>query len=415
MTIWLAKKDWLRNEYGSHRLRVIKGEYDLLQAHETGLFDKLKSDRPDILSITGDKAVITINGPTTENGPDIWDLLFGYGGVAYTEIIDALNEADAKLSENGIIEIRVNTPGGEVSGVEATYEAIAEIASRRTVNTIAESLMASAGIWYTAPSTSIISGGRATLIGSVGVAVRVVDWSEYYESAGVRIHDLTNVQSPDKRPDVSTEEGRGVYIQELNDIYEVFISSVVEGRGKATSRDKIEALKGAVVTGEKALEVGFVDKVGENELHGNKQPAQNAAGKPKGKVMTLQEFLAENPVAAKEIEDLKAKARQEGSEAAREEMKKTVAAVKPIMVSDAYPAKFTEFGMTVLTGERTLQSYQDLVAMWDLDKEAEKSAAAKEKEKTAGDTPPTDPAKADADKKQGEVDARVDRIKNLRP
>jgi ClpP class serine protease len=419
MTIWLAKKEWLR-EYGAHRLRVLSGEYS--QKYEAGLFDQLKAQREPILSIDGNKATIKITGPTTEAGPDFWDLLFGYGGVAYSEIQEALLDADAKLDADGDIKMLVNTPGGEASGVEFTHDVVKDVASRRTVTTQAVSLMASAGIWYTAPSTRIESEGKSTIIGSVGVATQVTDWSEYYESHGVYVHNLTNTESPDKRPDMSTEKGRGVIVEELNQIYKVFIESVVEGRGDATTKEKIESLRGAVVTGEKALEIGFVDAISNNidksdsnKVQKKNSPPQKAAGIEKGKTMDLNEFLSTNPAAKREVDAMIADAKAEGKTEARDAIKKAADVVLPIVKSDAYPAKFTEAGIGVLAGTRSLQSFEDFVALFDMDKEGDKSAKAKEEADKVEPTPSVDPAEAQGEEKQKTLDARFAKIKAMNP
>lgn len=412
MTIWLAKKDWLR-EYGAHRLRVLASETG--RVYDAGLMEQLQAQREPVLTIDGNKATIRVTGPTTEAGPDFWDLLFNYGGVAYSEIQEAFMTADENLAEDGEIEFRVNTPGGEASGVEFTHDVIADVATRRTVRTVASSLLASAGVWYTAPSTEIIAEGRSTLVGSVGVATQVVDWSEYYETFGVYVHNLTNDASPDKRPDLSTEEGRGVIVEELNQIYQVFIESVVAGRGDATTIEKIESLKGAVVAADKGVEAGFFDRLANSTVHNNNKAPQKAAGKEKGNKMNLTEFLSENPAAKQELEAIEANAKAAGVAEAREAIQKDAAAVMPIVKSDKYPAKFTEAAVAVLSGERSLQSFEDFVALYDMDHEGEKSEEAKDESEKTDDTPADDPAKVEMNMKQDKFNKSVALVKSLNP
>lgn len=417
--IWNIDKLWFKS-YAGERLRYESGEMVIVGADEAGLKERLLAERPEILAFDGDSATININGPLSQAGPDIFDLYFGYGGTSYAEWQDALDAANARLSADGVITQRVNTPGGEVTGVEATANKVREIAGQRAVNTVPVGMMASAGIWTTAHSTKISAEEKSTLIGSVGVATQIVDWSEYYSGHGVQVHDLTNDASPDKRPDVSTDEGRQVIRERLNDLYDVFIGAVLEGRGSATSREKIESLKGTVVTSEKALEIGFIDEIVTSTVKTINPPAQTTAGEAKGKEkMTLEEFLSQNPAAAKEIEAGKDQAREDGRQEERDAIAARSKKAMKIINSDAYPEKIKSAGIAAITGERTMQSFDDFVSLFDMQSQDGKSKDAAKKDKEivvkdddGGEKPlvTDDPAKNAGAEAQKAVDDRLDKI-----
>ena len=54
-------------------------------------FDMFESkELPDILSIEGDTAIIKIEGILSKNGPSFIARFFGFGGTAYTDIIESI-------------------------------------------------------------------------------------------------------------------------------------------------------------------------------------------------------------------------------------------------------------------------------------------------------------------------------------
>ena len=50
-------------------------------------------ESPEILSIAGEKAFISVTGPLSRTGPTWIDKFFGFGGTAYNDIQDAIKEA----------------------------------------------------------------------------------------------------------------------------------------------------------------------------------------------------------------------------------------------------------------------------------------------------------------------------------
>lgn len=207
-----------------------------------------------VFSVKAESATINISGPLTENGPDAYDIWRGYGGTAYANIRRAVKEA-ADTTE-GPIYLNINSPGGTLNGLDETYKVIKDVSVDREVIAINSGLIASAAIWLAAAATRIEARVETAMIGSIGVAISIADYSGYYAFYGIEVVDLTNDASKDKRPDIKTDEGKQVVIEELNQIYGVFEKRVIDF---GVSKEKIRSLKGAVVIADKAIALGLMN------------------------------------------------------------------------------------------------------------------------------------------------------------
>jgi ClpP class serine protease len=172
------------------------------------------------MKIAGATAEIRIEGILTK-APDIIAFLFGGGNTTYTEIIASLAVAQSDPSIRDIV-LWIDSPGGTVDGF---YEALAALEMARSRKTLsvkaANALSAAYGIAAAAGKIEAQSVGAR--FGSVGAAATYVVEDDVVE--------ITNTDSPDKRPDVTTEEGKAVVRRELDAIYELFIDAIARGRG----------------------------------------------------------------------------------------------------------------------------------------------------------------------------------------
>jgi ClpP class serine protease len=285
--------------------------------YKTERFEEKKARVLNISSIDENgNGVINIEGPLTNAGPDDWDIYFNMGGTSYQNIINSLADLDSRLESDKKIILRMNTPGGEVNGVEVARNAILNTRNKRVVETDIKGLMASAGVWLGSASTKIMSSTESAMIGSIGVVVNYLDWSKAYEKFGIQKITITNHESPDKWPDLTTKKGQGIIQSELDDIYNIFSSHVIEGRAGKITQDQINGLNGRVLISQKAVDIGLIDEIKghsiENKTINNdkntvkteeiiiesklKTP-EDSGKKPDGgkKIMTLDEIRANHP------------------------------------------------------------------------------------------------------------------------
>ena len=74
-----------------------------------------------------------------------------------------------------------------------------------------------------------------------------------------------NTASPNKRPDISTKEGKKVITAELDDLAEVFISTVATNRKVSEDTVLSKFGKGGILVGQKAISAGMADRLGSFE------------------------------------------------------------------------------------------------------------------------------------------------------
>jgi len=92
------------------------------------------------------------------------------------------------------------------------------------------------------------------LVGSVGVVMSI---PPKRPDAPM---EIVSSQSPDKRPDHTTEPGKAVLQNTVDTLAQVFIDTVAEYRGLSAAH--VAASKGALFVGQKAVAYGLADGLG---------------------------------------------------------------------------------------------------------------------------------------------------------
>jgi ClpP class serine protease len=229
-----------------------------------------------LLKVSGRTGEINVHGVLT-NEPD-WIAQFFLGGnTTYPDIISALRDADAD-PEVDSISLRIgSSPGGEFEGLIPAMDAIAGTAKPTSVTV--DGMAASAAYMLASQGNPVTAANDGTLIGSVGVVqTHVVD--EHFV-------DVTNRESPNKRLDITTEEGKAAAQDELDGIYNVVADRIAAGRGVERAKVDKDFGRGAMMLAGAARDAGLIDSIG----------TETTAAKPGGKekAMNLEEFKAQHP------------------------------------------------------------------------------------------------------------------------
>ncbi len=327
-----------------------------------------KIERPDVLeSLDKTEAVIRIDGPLSMDGPDDWDLYFGYNGTSYLELQQAMIDADEYLDDDGIVTVKINTPGGNVAGVDETWSVINKIAQNRTVSFVNTGMIASAGEWLASAATNVYASSETDIFGSIGVAVNAFDLTDYYKQFGIEMVTLTNTASKNKRPDIRTEEGKKIIQDELDEFYSVFEKRMNAG---GVTTENLGKLQGAITLTENAIKLGLAHGMAEN----------NESAPQAGEVetaMNLQEFLAQNPTAQAELDAEKKTAFAAGAKSESDKINVRIDKAKPYLSNANYSAKITNLAAQVITGEKNSDILEACIVMYDEDAEAKNSEAVK--------------------------------------
>jgi ClpP class serine protease len=243
-------------------LRASKGR---ISAREEGAV-AASSNSPENYSVIGNTAQICIDGILSEE-PDFWAWILGIEQTCYEDIRDALALAAADPTVTNVI-MNVSSPGGYCDGLFETLGAIEAFA--KPIRVVA-SQACSAAYALSAMAGPIQAAGPASGFGSVGVAMTFfVDPDQV---------NVTSTEAPNKRPDVTTEEGRAIVRAELDAYHELFVDAIARGRSNATGKsytvDQVNADfgRGGELLAEAAKSAGMIDKLAKPAKRGGAKAA----------------------------------------------------------------------------------------------------------------------------------------------
>lgn len=204
-------------------------------------------------------AVVPIVGPLVTRGDWLSMLL---GAASYGEITDAIANATADPAARAVL-LEVDSPGGEIGGL---FDLVDQIAALRA---------ASGKPLWAAASESALSAGfaigsvadrlyvsRTAEVGSVGIVAIHVDGSVADAMAGLNwtlIH--AGARKIDGNPHEPLSGSARVDIQaDVDGLHAEFVALVARNRGLAA--DVVRATEAAIYRGQRAVDVGFADKLG---------------------------------------------------------------------------------------------------------------------------------------------------------
>ncbi|MCB9050054.1 MAG: signal peptide peptidase SppA [Lewinellaceae bacterium] len=183
------------------------------------------------------------------------------GDEKYVEYVQQIRRDDNIKA----IVVRVNSPGGSAMASENIWKelSLAKAEGKKVVVSMGD-YAASGGYYISAMADSIFAQPN-TLTGSIGVVLAIPDASELLDDkAGIHFDSVkTGPYATGITPFYPLSSGESRLLQKrTDDMYETFLQRVSEGR--KLSRDSVHAIaQGRVWTGERALSIGLVDRIGE--------------------------------------------------------------------------------------------------------------------------------------------------------
>jgi protease-4 len=165
------------------------------------------------------------------------------------------------------IILHVNSPGGGVAASEEIYREVKRIREekKKTVVVSIESVGAS-GAYYIASASSKIYADQGSIVGSIGVIAQWVNYGDLLKWAKLKDIVIKTGEFKDTgNPARDLTPAEQAYMQSLIDnMFGQFEHAVADGRG--IKFDDVKAIaNGKVWTGEQALSMKLIDKVGDFE------------------------------------------------------------------------------------------------------------------------------------------------------
>lgn len=200
--------------------------------------------------------------PAKSGGP-----LGGSGPVLSLEALAGDIEKAFKPSGLSAVALLINSPGGSPVQSNLIAARIRQLADEKDVPVIAftEDVAASGGYWLACAADEIVAD-PASIVGSIGVISGGFGFTGLMEKLGVDRRIYTAGENKSRLDPFSAEKDSDVeWIKSLQlDLHEIFRRYVEQRRGDKFNVDEPRSLmNGDVFLGEKALELGMVDGVGD--------------------------------------------------------------------------------------------------------------------------------------------------------
>lgn len=181
------------------------------------------------------------------------------GGTSVSSLVNdlttALNSSDVKA-----ILFDVDSPGGEVTGVNELADMIFAARPRKPMTAYVGGTCASAAYWLASQAGDIATDATGR-IGSIGVMAVYSDDRKFQEMSGVQDIEFISSQSPFKNAPPYKEEGKKRIQARIDALATVFVGSVARGRDVSTETVLKDFGQGDVLVGEDAIKAGLVDRL----------------------------------------------------------------------------------------------------------------------------------------------------------
>lgn len=212
------------------------------------------------VSVRDGVAVIPVTGP-----------IFRYANL-FTEISGATStgvlarDIQTALDNPYIrgIVLEMNSPGGEATGINELAKQIRAGSKHKRIVAYGGGAVASGAYWLAAACSEIVVDESA-MLGSIGVVMSYLDTRKRDEKSDVRAVDIVSSQSPDKRIDPNTDEGRSKVQAVVDAMADVFVSAVADFRKTTPDNVLAEFGRGGVLIGKAAVKAGMADRTGSLE------------------------------------------------------------------------------------------------------------------------------------------------------
>ncbi|MDY6938063.1 MAG: signal peptide peptidase SppA [Cyanobacteriota bacterium] len=161
--------------------------------------------------------------------------------------------------------LRIDSPGGTVGDSQEIYSALKQLQKKTKIVASFGNISASGGVYIGVGAPHIVAN-PGTITGSIGVIIRGNNLERLLDRVGVSFQTIKSGPYKDILAfDRELTESEQQILQTLIDTsYEQFVATVAEGRNLDVETVRGFA-DGRIFTGQQALELGVVDRLGTEE------------------------------------------------------------------------------------------------------------------------------------------------------
>lgn len=159
------------------------------------------------------------------------------------------------------IMLDVDSPGGDVEGTDDLAIAVRQAAAAKPVAAHVSSKAASAA-YYVASQAPVVTMGRTTMVGSIGVYSMLVDDSRFWEDMGFKIRLVSSggIKGVGAPGQPVTDDDAAVVQEIVDRYYGFFVEAVAAGRGM--DENQVRGIEqGRMFGADAAIENGLADAI----------------------------------------------------------------------------------------------------------------------------------------------------------
>ncbi len=168
----------------------------------------------------------------------------------------------ARQDDLDALVVRIDSPGGAVAPSQEVFDAIRSASTKKPVVASMGSVAASGGFWV-AMAADYVFAAPGSITGSIGVISQAPDLRELARFLMVDVHTFKSGPHKDLGNPLRemTEGDRAIFQGLVDDIFEQFVSTIMERR-KLSREAVLLVADGRVISGRAAQEAGLVDELG---------------------------------------------------------------------------------------------------------------------------------------------------------
>lgn len=214
-------------------------------------------------------------------------------GIVARDMVETINKV-AKDSAVKAVVLRVSSPGGSAYASEQIWHALEMLKANKPLIVSMGDYAASGGYYISCMADKIVAQPN-TITGSIGIFGVIPNLKGLNDKLGftydgIKTNKMSDAISVNR---AFTPEERDLMQNYVNRGYELFVKRCADGRKMTTDQIK-EIAEGRVWTGEDAMRIGLVDKIG-----GLNVAIKLAVDKAKLKTYNVSEYPAKEDFATK--------------------------------------------------------------------------------------------------------------------
>ncbi|EIU1653275.1 S49 family peptidase [Pseudomonas aeruginosa] len=251
-----ASQPWLMLPEHLENLLAIAERMGDPQALVTREGERLNKART--VTVRNGVAIVPVTGPIFRYA----NLFTEISGATSTQVL--ATDIQRALDDPAVrsIVLNIDSPGGVASGINELAELVYEGRKRKRIVTYAGGYLASAAYWIGSAAQEIVIDETA-MAGSIGVIVEAVVQPDGPDKP--KRYQVVSRNAPNKRPDVTTEEGRKKIGETVDALAEVFENKVARNLGVAAERIPEMGDYGGLLVGAAAVQAGLAHRLGSLE------------------------------------------------------------------------------------------------------------------------------------------------------